>query len=93
MKKKSKKMISNEDQNIQQTPKSRLSPDLIEEFERFVEYHPAKRLARNLRSLLLEFLMFDGSTEAEYLKDLAVDLDGLYSLLDAVEQELKGEVV
>ena len=70
-----------------------LSPRLMEAFERFVEYHPARRLSVNLRSLLLEFLMYDGSPEAEYLQDLVVDLDGLFQLLDVLEEEGKGAVV
>jgi hypothetical protein len=69
------------------------SPELIEKFERFIEYHPARRLSRNLRSLLLEFLMYDGSSEAEYLKELVVDLDGLFELLDVVDEKYKGVTV
>ena len=68
-------------------PRATISHELLEQFERFYEYHPAKRLSRNLRSLLLEFLMYDGSTEAEYLRDLVIDLDGLFALLDAMEEE------
>ncbi|HEX8059669.1 MAG TPA: hypothetical protein VF473_01985 [Cyclobacteriaceae bacterium] len=68
-------------------PRAMVSHDLLEQFERFYEYHPARRLSRNLRSLLLEFLMYDGSAEAEYLRDLVIDLDGLFSLLDAMEEE------
>jgi hypothetical protein len=68
-------------------PRAMVSHELLEQFERFYEYHPARRLSRNLRSLLLEFLMYDGSAEAEYLRDLVIDLDGLFSLLDAMEEE------
>ena len=68
-------------------PRATISHDLFEQFERFYEYHPARRLSRNLRSLLLEFLMYDGSAEAEYLRDLVIDLDGLFTLLDAMEEE------
>lgn len=68
-------------------PRAVISQELLEQFERFYEYHPARRLSRNLRSLLLEFLMYDGSAEAEYLRDLVIDLDGLFSLLDAMEEE------
>jgi hypothetical protein len=67
-------------------PRAIISHDLLEQFERFYEYHPARRLSRNLRSLLLEFLMYDGSAEAEYLRDLVIDLDGLFTLLDAMEE-------
>jgi len=73
-------------------PHTVVSQDLLEQFERFYEYHPARRLSRNLRSLLLEFLMYDGSAEAEYLRDLVIDLDGLFSLLDAMEEETEKPV-
>jgi len=68
-------------------PRAVISQRLLEQFERFYEYHPARRLSRNLRSMLLEFLMYDGSAEAEYLRDLMIDLDGLFSLLDTMEEE------
>jgi hypothetical protein len=34
--------------------------------------------------------LYDGSPEAEYLKDLVVDLDGLFGLLEVVQEEWKG---
>ena len=74
-------------------PRATISHELLEQFERFYEYHPAQRLSRNLRSLLLEFLMYDGSTEAEYLRDLVIDLDGLFTLLDAMEVEAESPAV
>lgn len=64
-----------------------LSPALEEEVLRFIEYHPAKRFDRNLRKLLIEFLQFDGASEAEYLNDLLYDLEGLFALLDAVQAD------
>lgn len=70
-----------------EAPRAMVSQKLLEQFERFYEYHPARRLSRNLRSMLLEFLMYDGSAEAEYLRDLVIDLDGLFTLLDAMEEE------
>ncbi len=68
-----------------------VSPKLQEAFVRFLEYHPAKRFSVNLRSWLLEFLMYDGSAEAEYLYHLVIDLDGLFELLEVVQEEWKGE--
>ena len=67
-----------------------VSPRLQEAFVRFLEYHPAKRLSVNLRSWLLEFLMYDGSAEAEYLYHLVTDLSGLFDLLEVVQEEWKG---
>ena len=64
-----------------------LSPALTDEVLRFIEYHPAKRFDKNLRKLLIEFLQFDGAIEAGYLDDLLYDLEGLYTLLDAIQAE------
>ena len=35
--------------------------------------------------------MYDGSAEAEYLYNLVIDLDGLFELLEVVQEEWKGE--
>jgi hypothetical protein len=66
-----------------------VTPRLQEAFVRFLEYHPAKRFSVNLRTWLLEFLMYDGSTEAEYLYHLVTDLSGLFDLLEVVQEEWK----
>lgn len=63
-----------------------INPEILDAVGRFFEYHPAERFSTNLRSLLLEFLMYDGSCEAEYLRELCIDLDGLFSLLDVVRK-------
>ena len=57
-----------------------------EAFLRFMEYHPASRFSRNLRKMLLEFMMHDGAVEALYFKDLIYDLEGLFDLLDEIEE-------
>ncbi|HMJ71390.1 MAG TPA: hypothetical protein VK508_20985 [Cyclobacteriaceae bacterium] len=76
-----------------QEPDFTVTPRLQEAFVRFLEYHPAKRFSVNLRSWLLEFLMYDGSAEAEYLYHLVIDLDGLFELLEVVQEEWKGDWV
>lgn len=58
-----------------------------EEFKRFLEYHSAGRMNRNLRRMLLEFMMTDGACENFYFKDLLYDLEGLFDLLDAIEAD------
>lgn len=35
--------------------------------------------------MLLDFLMYQGSLEAVYLRELVEDLDGLFELLDVME--------
>lgn len=64
-----------------------LSPDLQEEIIRFMENHPPKRVSKNLRSMLMEFLMKDGAVESEYFNDLLYDLEGLFEMLDMMEGE------
>lgn len=61
-----------------------VSPALQEKFFEFLSHCPANRLSRNLRTMLLEFLMSSG-TEAPYIKDLLIDLESLFALLDAME--------
>jgi hypothetical protein len=56
-----------------------------EQLIHFREYHPAKRFSRNLRTMLIEFLMYEGATEVNYLQDLLYDLQGLFELLDAIQ--------
>lgn len=63
------------------------------EFLRFIDFHQAKRLNKNLRRMLLEFLMHDGAFEAVYLKELMYDLNGLFILLDAIEAGEPGDEV
>lgn len=65
--------------------KQALSRELIEELEAFVENHSARRFSKNLRKMLVEFLMYDGAMEAIYLKDLLWDFEGLFMLLDSIE--------
>lgn len=64
-----------------------LSDSIATEFARFIEYHPAKDFRRNLRKMLLEFLMRDRAMESVYLKDLLYDIDGLFDLLDVIESD------
>lgn len=59
-------------------------PALHEKFAEFLWHCPGRRLSRNLRTMLLEFMMSSG-TEAPYIKDLLLDLESLFELLDAIE--------
>jgi hypothetical protein len=61
-------------------------------FLHFMEYHPAKRFSLNLRTMLMEFLMFDGAIEANYLMDLLYDLEGLFQLLETIEAAEKRDL-
>ena len=72
---------------IEESDELLLSTTLQEEFLRFIEYHPPYRFNRNLRKMLLEYLMHEGSLEEFYIKDLLYDLQGLFDLLDMIEME------
>jgi hypothetical protein len=61
-----------------------LNERLREAFVHFLMHHPARRFSVNLRSMVLQFMM-SGGAEAIYLKDLLMDLDGLFDLLTVVE--------
>lgn len=64
-----------------------LSNSITTEVIRFIEYHPAKRFERNLRKLIIEFLQCQGAPETPYLNDLLYDLEGLFVLLDAIQDD------
>ena len=65
----------------------RVSKKIDSAFIRFVEYHPAGRLSRNLRKFLMEYLLTDGSAQGLYFPDLLYDLEGLFELLDEIESD------
>ena len=67
--------------------KKLINKKLKNEFKRFIVHTPAQRLSRNLRTMLLEFLEWDSMEGAEYRQDLFADLQNLFQLLDAVENE------
>lgn len=70
-----------------------LSKPMQEAMIRFLEYHPAKRFSKNVRKMLLEYLMSDGAVENLYFNDLLYDLEGLFDLLDVAEEEWGNSLV
>ncbi|MDV3307550.1 MAG: hypothetical protein LOY03_01875 [Cyclobacteriaceae bacterium] len=68
---------------LQGTP--RLPVAVEQEVLRFMDFHSPDRFQKNLRRMLLDFLMYQGSLEAVYLRELVEDLDGLFELLDVME--------
>lgn len=55
-------------------------------FTDFVLYCPARRFSRNLRSMLLNYLLQAETKEPE-VKELLVDLEILFRLLEVIEEE------
>ncbi len=69
-------------------PKNKfISDGLTEQFARFVEYAPPGRFSRNLRQLLLWYLIYEEEAPAFDMQELATDLAQLFELLDAAEDE------
>jgi hypothetical protein len=66
-----------------------LSPRLNEAFIRFLQYHPPARLSKNMRGLLLEFLMNETPADSRYLSKTLFDLEALFELLDVAQEEWK----
>ena len=64
---------------------SRLAPEVVDSLVTFIEYHPPRRFSRNLRRMLLEYLLSDGSVENRHFNDLIYDLEGLFTVLDTAE--------
>jgi hypothetical protein len=54
---------------------------------KFLRYHPAHRLSKNLRGIFLEFLMSNNASQSKHLNDLLPDLEALFELLDAIEKD------
>jgi len=64
-----------------------LSKRLQKEVIHFLFHHSAGRLRKNLRRMLIDYLMHDSGRESVYIYDTLLDLDGLFELLDVAEEE------
>jgi hypothetical protein len=64
-----------------------LNKTLKEAFIQFLEYHPAKRFSKNLRRMLLMHLSHMEAVESIYLDETLRDLEGLFNLLDIIEED------
>jgi hypothetical protein len=69
------------------TRKLVLNKKLSEAFIHFLEYHPAKRLSKNLRRFFLEYLRHQDVGVSIYFEETVQDLEGLFDLLDIAEEE------
>lgn len=66
---------------------SQLSENLTKEFIDFIDSVPAKRLSRNLRNLLLQYLATHKDGHSFDLDNLLIDMLSLFELLQAIEDE------
>lgn len=74
----------------QKNEKNRIGSILEKAIIDFVEYHPVKRVNRNLRIVWMEYLEHVLSGCPAQAEDKIYDISSLMELLDAVEDETKG---
>lgn len=66
-----------------------LSPVVADAFVRFLKYHPASRVSKNLRNMFLEYLQSVETKDVQEMQPLLFDLEGLFGFLDVVEGEFR----
>ena len=64
-----------------------LPKSLQEAFLDFIENHPAKRFSRNLHKMVIAHMIQETYSSSPYMKDVLLDLEGLFYLLEAIEEE------
>lgn len=64
-----------------------LSKTMQEALVHFLEHHPANRVSKNLRRMLVEYLMHNEAGQSIYLYETLLDLHGLFELLDVAEEQ------
>ena len=67
-----------------------ISKKLQQEITAFFEYAPPMRLSRNLRNMLMGYLLAYDDGYGIEIKDLLTDLSALFDLLDVAHDELGG---
>ncbi len=69
-----------------------LSPTLRDALAKFLKYHPARRVNKNLRNMFIEYLQNADGKDFQDIQSILFDLEGLFNFLDVVEIEWR-EVV
>jgi HEPN domain-containing protein len=73
------------------TQEKALSPELNEELVKFFEVHPPRRVSRNLRRVLLDYLRDQLETGSPlFIDELLWDMYDLFDLLDIATTETRG---
>jgi hypothetical protein len=66
--------------------KHEISKELQTRFAEFLEYADPTRLSRNLRNMLLLWLIHEKDSLPDYTDDLLHDLNELFKLLDGADE-------
>jgi len=64
-----------------------VTPALSAALGEFLKRHPATRVSKNLRNLLLECLQSEEAFESPNVRAAIFDLEGLFKFLDVAEKE------
>lgn len=70
-------------------PKLKVSKNLKREFKQFLEYHPAKRVNRNLREVFVAYMQHTLDGVPLNMDDVIWDISSIMELLDVAEDETK----
>ncbi len=62
------------------------SQALQKAFSDFIENHPAKRFRKNLNRMI-SHMIYESHSSSPYMAETLLDLEGLFVLLDAIEEE------
>jgi hypothetical protein len=60
---------------------------LQEAFLHFIENHPARRFSKNLNRMIIAHMIYESNSSSPYLAETLLDLEGLFVLLEAIEDE------
>ena len=77
--------ISKRNKNSQKKVGS--SQALQKAFSDFIENHPAKRFPKNLSRMIIAHMIYESHSSSPYMAETLLDLEGLFVLLDAIEEE------
>lgn len=62
-------------------------------FSDFIENHPAKRFRKNLSRMIIAHMIYESHSSSPYMAETLLDLEGLFVLLDAIEEETEAKKV
>ena len=80
-------MSSTSKKNKNSERKAGFSQSLEEAFLEFIENHPAKRFRKNLSRMIIAHMIYETHSSSPYMAETLLDLEGLFVLLDAIEEE------
>lgn len=67
--------------------KYKLSKELKKQFSEFLEYHPAKRVNRNLREIFMTYASYSLDVVPLNMEEIIWDMQSLMELFDLAEDD------